>query len=147
MIYFIQAGEDGPVKIGFAKTVVGVHRRLAGFQTSHHETLRLLGYLEGSREDEATLHRVFADARVRGEWFSPVPDLLDAAASKDVARWLLNRWQSLERYREWGITGLDGHLTDFGWRYLGALERRVAEDGWNLDRFVEVHGGTVLPVT
>jgi hypothetical protein len=40
MIYFIQAGETGPIKIGKANDPA---QRINQFQTAHHETLRLLG--------------------------------------------------------------------------------------------------------
>ena len=67
MIYFLRAGCDGPVKIGYAKR--SVEDRVAGFQTGHYETLVVIRKTPGSRLDEAKLHRYFANQRLRGEWF------------------------------------------------------------------------------
>lgn len=66
-VYFIQAGNAGPIKIGWAlNDVVG---RLAVLQIGSWEELRLLGVIPGSQEDERRLHASFAHARIRGEWF------------------------------------------------------------------------------
>lgn len=73
MIYFIQMGEDGPIKIGKADDP---RQRLNSLQIGCPVALTLLGVLDGDVEREADLHAGFDDARLRGEWFSPVPDLL-----------------------------------------------------------------------
>lgn len=73
-VYFIQAGEDGPVKIGTAEDVAA---RLSELQTGSPAPLQLLGYVSGGRADEQMLHRRFAALRMRGEWFSPAPELID----------------------------------------------------------------------
>lgn len=72
MIYFIRAGENGPVKIGRSRDP---RRRLADLQVSHHETLCLLAVMDGDEAEEWTLHRAFPP--VRGEWCEPTPELLD----------------------------------------------------------------------
>lgn len=73
-IYFIQAGEAGPVKIGVA---TNVHVRIATLQTGHHEELRLLVAIpEQGSNHEAGLHHMFAAHRIRGEWFHPHDDVL-----------------------------------------------------------------------
>ena len=66
-VYFVQAGEDGPVKIGFAKDA---RSRLSKMQSDNHETLRLVACYEGTTKDERGLHQIFSCHRVRGEWFS-----------------------------------------------------------------------------
>ncbi len=65
-VYFIQAGDDGPIKIG---TAVVPEERLRGLQTAHHEELRILAVVAGGPELEAELHERFQHARIRGEWF------------------------------------------------------------------------------
>ena len=65
-VYFIQAGDDGPVKIGWANDVAARRKAL---QTSHHEPLRLLRIIEGRRQTERWLHECFAGQRMAGEWF------------------------------------------------------------------------------
>lgn len=74
-LYAIQAGQEGPVKIGVTK---GSPRdRLRTLQTGNHEQLRGLAAWRAYPGDEAALHERFAHARIRGEWFRPVPELLD----------------------------------------------------------------------
>jgi len=73
-VYFIQAGENGPVKIGVAKNPA---ERLAQLQTVSPDVLRLLGTIQGvGRYGERTLHERFRYARVHGEWFRPTDDLM-----------------------------------------------------------------------
>ena len=68
-IYFIQSGDDGPIKIGQAQDVF---RRLSGLQVASPETLKVIGVIEGvSPKHEKRLHRRFAKYRIRGEWFQP----------------------------------------------------------------------------
>jgi hypothetical protein len=53
MIYFIQAGKDGPIKIGLA---VQPEARKKNLQTAHYEELKIIGILEGDIETEIMLH-------------------------------------------------------------------------------------------
>lgn len=72
-VYFIQRGNDGPVKIGFAADIAG---RVASLQTGCPEKLVVLAALGGSAHTEKSIHREFADARLGGEWFSPTARLM-----------------------------------------------------------------------
>lgn len=73
MIYFIQAGEDGPIKIGYTN---GVEKRLQGLTTSSHKSLRVLFVMDGDVNKERDLHRLFDFARKKNEWFWPVKSLM-----------------------------------------------------------------------
>lgn len=66
VIYFIQIGEDGPVKIGLTTNVL---HRLSGLQTSSPFTLNILAMEKGSLWREKQLHSQFKKAHIRGEWF------------------------------------------------------------------------------
>lgn len=66
MIYFIQCGENGPIKIGMSDDP---YKRLEQLQTAHHEKLTLLWTTINYSEQE--LHDVFNADRIRGEWFKP----------------------------------------------------------------------------
>lgn len=79
MIYFVQLGTDGPIKIGYAAT--SVTRRLASLQSAQPHRLRLLKRTDGSMQDERALHAKFAAFRLRGEWFEPVAVLLSHMAT------------------------------------------------------------------
>ena len=73
-VYFIQAGEGGPVKIGWSSNI---KVRMESAQVDNPEPLALLAYVPGGPEIEARLHHRFREAHLRGEWFRPVRDLLD----------------------------------------------------------------------
>ena len=73
-VYFIQAGADGPIKIGIAGDSFC---RLQELQTGHYEELRLLGFVAIEEYPEKDLHGRFADLHIRGEWFRPGQHLLE----------------------------------------------------------------------
>jgi hypothetical protein len=72
MIYFIQAGDDGPIKIGFSGDPGARQKDL---QKAHYEDLRIIGVINGTRELESELHIRFRMFLIRGEWFEPVPEI------------------------------------------------------------------------
>jgi hypothetical protein len=76
MIYFIRAGLSGCIKIGFTTGFV-LEPRLKQLQTASPLPLKVLFCMEGGRSLEKKLHRSFANAREQGEWYRPVPELLD----------------------------------------------------------------------
>jgi len=75
MIYFIQCGENGPIKIG--QTGNGVEERLGQLQTGCPYGLRVLWVYNGSDWTEETVHKKFSHERIRGEWFRPSSTLID----------------------------------------------------------------------
>ena len=78
-VYFIQRGENGPIKIGVSADVAG---RLRMLQAASQEPLALLGTLPGGADLEQALHDRFRDQKVRGEWFRPSPELLRLACGR-----------------------------------------------------------------
>ena len=66
MIYFIQAGNDGPIKIGYAQNSSARRREL---QTGNHEELNLITEIPGGKDREDTIHNDLRSYRYRGEWF------------------------------------------------------------------------------
>ncbi len=71
-VYFIQAGQGGPIKIGSARYP---ELRIGALQVANHEELTLLGkirYDDGhDRHSEWAIHEYFSEHRLRGEWFRP----------------------------------------------------------------------------
>ena len=65
--YFVQRGEDGPIKIGRAQNIP---KRMKELATGCAEPLRLLAFLEGTHERR--LHKKLHAHRMCGEWFAPV---------------------------------------------------------------------------
>lgn len=76
-IYFIQAGSDGPIKIGYS---ANVSARIADLQVSSPQRLALLLTIAGSRRDEAAFHEELGPHRMSGEWFHPHGDVLSLVA-------------------------------------------------------------------
>jgi hypothetical protein len=90
MIYFIQSGKDGPIKIGYAKK--SIKNRLEGLQKSASAPLRILGVIPGTMKDEREHHFAFHGFRLYGEWFEPDPILTDYIKS---ATWPMLDWGSV----------------------------------------------------
>lgn len=76
MIYFIQQGKTGPIKIGYTANS-DISKRINSMQPASPEPLILLGYIEGEKDKEALLHRFFHAYRLKGEWFEPDPMVLN----------------------------------------------------------------------
>lgn len=66
LVYFIQAGDDGPIKIGVAEKPM---KRLAELQVASPVELNLLAVMKGGVDRERRLHTKFAEWRLHGEWF------------------------------------------------------------------------------
>jgi hypothetical protein len=74
MVYFIQMGENGPIKIGETKSI---HERLEMLQVANPYRLRILWVYNGRKYGEAELHEKFKQYNIRGEWFWPVEEILE----------------------------------------------------------------------
>ena len=72
MVYFIQYGNDGPIKIGMVcgnnKKSVGY--RLASLQGGTPIRLKIIGYCQGEEKEEEMLHKNMRKYRVSGEWYA-----------------------------------------------------------------------------
>jgi transcriptional regulator with AAA-type ATPase domain len=75
MIYFIQQGKTGPIKIGYTENDIA--KRLASLQVASAEKLTLLGVIEGGKKQEKLIHKFFHANQMEGEWFKPVPAIQD----------------------------------------------------------------------
>lgn len=73
-VYFVRSiDRTGPIKIGWASDLWS---RLESIARMNPEPLGLLGAFPGTRADETALHRRFALARQRGEWFTATAELV-----------------------------------------------------------------------
>ncbi|MBB5709317.1 GIY-YIG nuclease family protein [Sphingomonas xinjiangensis] len=72
-VYFIGIGSPyvTHVKIGF--TAGDPAARLASLQTGCPFKMEMLGFVFGTKSQEAELHHVFSDSRCMGEWFEFEP--------------------------------------------------------------------------
>lgn len=79
-VYFLQACQGGPVKIGHSQNV---ERRLAEIQPGHPFKLQVARLFENvDPAFEAWLHRRFSDLRLHGEWFEE--EVMSATDTEDV---------------------------------------------------------------
>ena|SRR3990172_1019651 len=74
MIYFIQEGKDGRIKLGCSSHP---NRRLKSLQPANSKELILLGFLPGDEIREKELQKQFKQYHVRGEFFEPNEKLLE----------------------------------------------------------------------
>lgn len=88
MVYFIQEGAHGPIKIGYTQSVRSVYNRRDTLQTGNPRWLSILARAEGGPELERKLHALCSDWRLVGEWFEPV----------DVVRKLVELYQKKPEY-------------------------------------------------
>lgn len=79
MIYAIQCGENGPIKLGRAEDP---YKRMKHLQTSNPFNLSMLACEETLDDEEAEkqLHIQLRMYRIRGEWFRPEKAVLDTVA-------------------------------------------------------------------
>lgn len=83
MIYFIQQGNDGPIKIGFTEQE-DIMKRKYMLQTGNPINLHYLKVVDGNRLTERLLHEKFQDIKINGrEWFYPTDFLLKFISSLD----------------------------------------------------------------
>lgn len=78
--YFIRAGDDGPIKIGWTRNLLV---RLRTLSAMWPVPLKLLGVIKGNVE--AQCHAQFAIFRLGGEWFTPSPEVLDFIHSNAIS--------------------------------------------------------------
>ena len=74
MIYFIQCGENGPIKIG---QTGDVEKRISQLQTGCPYELKLLWTYHGNSWKEEEVHEALEAENIRGEWFHPSSNVFD----------------------------------------------------------------------
>jgi hypothetical protein len=74
-VYFVQAVDGGPIKIGYTENLTV---RVKQLEATYARSLALLRAVEGGRIEEHAIHCQFAHLRLgRTEQFRPAPELLD----------------------------------------------------------------------
>ena len=77
MIYFIQDGKKGSIKIGYSKDKEGVKKRLTSLQTGNPKKLTIIKQFKGGLGLENKIHKKFEFLRLHGEWFSYHKELMN----------------------------------------------------------------------
>lgn len=74
MVYFVQAVDGGPIKIGFSENL---GRRIKQLESTYKTPLVLLKTVRGCRKKEAEIHARFSHLRLGNtEQFQPASDLM-----------------------------------------------------------------------
>lgn len=81
VIYFVRAGEDGPVKIGYATDFA---KRVSSLQVGNHLPLKLIRQVDGPRPAERWYHQRFSDCHIAREWFHFHLDMLEVTHPTDL---------------------------------------------------------------
>ena len=136
MVYFIQEGNSGPIKIG--QTFGSPLDRLTQLQTGNPRELHLLGVMHGHCGDEEEIHRQFAGVHLRGEWFQPTQELLAFISDNCLSRQQFDKaWSNLQAkgyksnhflWQAWdcGYIRICGEHREYEY---GASDSKVAEGG------------------
>ena len=91
-VYFIRAGNSGPIKIGIASNI---QSRMDTLQTGNHLKLTLVASIKcDSRlhalDKEKKLHKLFDYKKIRGEWFCGSIKLKDVDEFQENEKKLLD---------------------------------------------------------
>jgi len=73
MVYFIQCGKGGPIKIGYS---TDPWRRLDYMQVCCPYELTLIAVLPGDAAKERQIQGWYEHCRIRGEWYKPRVELV-----------------------------------------------------------------------
>lgn len=77
MVYFVQATTLRYIKIGYTRNFESLKTRLTMLQTGCPDKLNLIGIINNvDAAFEYSLHSMFKDSNIRGEWFEPTESLL-----------------------------------------------------------------------
>ncbi len=111
-IYFVQGESGGPIKIGFT---TNIKRRIIILQNGYPEKLKVLGFIQGTKETEETIHTELQKHRINGEWFEPHPEVLKKVADsvpyeenekkrKDIKTNIVIKIKETQLQKEEGLT-------------------------------------------
>ncbi|MFL6210227.1 MAG: GIY-YIG nuclease family protein [Pyrinomonadaceae bacterium] len=80
MIYFVQSGINGPIKIGYA---IEPWKRIKQLQTGNHEMLAFLKAIPGDKKRETEIHKLLSPHKKQGEWYHPTNEVLEFIKTLD----------------------------------------------------------------
>lgn len=152
-VYLIQAGENGPVKIG---ATTDPRKRLIGLQVGHYEVLRILAIIPDSVAREAQLHEWFKADHIRGEWFrfsdaiqtfaalailynqtTPLPPLQIPEPAPSQERYTSKKAFEIERQAIERVLTKTGYVTSAAARELGCSLRTLQ---YRMRKYKMLHG-------
>ena len=128
VVYFLQMGIEGPIKIGTARNL---KKRMAALSTP--DPLQVLATIEGGREIEQQIHKALAKYRRRQEWFENVAEVRAVCSlAKLKGADAILRW--LERARRQPTFTAQPPATD------DLNSDLLAFSAWGVREVVRIHG-------
>jgi hypothetical protein len=73
-VYFIQAGSNGPIKIGCSRDP---ENRCKDLSECSPYCLKIVAEIDGTHKEEKNIHNQFRQCRMKGEWFYPMGELIE----------------------------------------------------------------------
>lgn len=100
-VYFIQSGENGPIKIGVARNI---EKRIEDLQIGNPCELHLLCTMPCDSKNHAffrerQLHKIFSKQRIRGEWFEN--NIKFKNLSENFSDFIHKKFKKKEKHRQW----------------------------------------------
>ena len=96
-IYFIQQGDDGPIKIGYSTDVTERIRRM---RTCSPYEIYIRLVISGNLDFEKNIHKKFKKYKMRGEWFQNTKEIREYIKSLGGVLSIDNKGDSI--YPEFG---------------------------------------------
>ena len=133
MIYFVLDDLSFAVKIGLTHIEIG--QRMSSLQVGNPRKLKLLGFMEGNRQTEESLHARLEPFRVNGEWFD-----LKSEDVQHVLLYLLNEIHNLDHKGEFWEAEERTRM----FRLIQAAKNR--DQGGRLVTVIETVDGLRIPI-
>ena len=134
-VYFVQQGANGPIKIG-RSNFSDIRVRVSSLQVGNPQKINLIGCFAAIPAYELVLHRIFEDARIRGEWYTPTQDLLDIiemVRNKDIIP-LLGMLHNMQLI--YGIQNTAPNRRDWGYSHSRQFTKEKKKLAAYIDRIV-----------
>jgi hypothetical protein len=133
-IYFIQAEQGGPIKIGRAQDVP---LRLSQLQIGNWLTLRTTRVVVAVKAEEYRLHELFAQFRMSGEWFQPHPlvaSIADARSDDSLAGKAIDYGGLRSEFRDAYMPGMAETMRTKEWKERAARLQEWYNSGrWRVE--------------
>lgn len=132
VVYFIRAGKDGPVKIGWSSDLKA---RVRNISQGLPDAAVLEATIPGGRKLEKRIHGALHQSRRRLEWFNPTDEvrgliiIAKAHGRPAVERWLALR-ESMVEVRRPDFTETDDFDADIRWLTRFAFKTAVERHGY-----------------
>lgn len=134
VVYFIRAGKEGPVKVGWASNIKSRFRQIA---QGLPDLAVLEATLPGGIELEKRIHRALHQSRRRLEWFNPTKEVSALiVVAKNLGLEAVERWLEVKEAevqpRKPDFTESDDFDADIRWLIAFSFKSAVERHGYDV---------------